>query len=79
MRLTLIITALISAVIFIFVGIAFNEKGIGFLAALYVATVSSVYSIVANAHYWIVILKFKFKSAGASIVHWLLEQVAIEM
>ena len=69
MRAPLIITALISAVIFIFVGIAFNEKGIGFLAALYVATVSSVYSIVANAHYWIVILKFKFKSAGASIGH----------
>jgi len=69
MRVPLIITALISAVIFIFVGIAFNEKGIGFLAALFVATVSSVFSIVSNAHYWVVILKLKFKSAGASIGH----------
>ncbi len=68
-RLPLVITAIISAVIFIFVGIAYNEKGIGFLAALYVATVSSVFAIVANAHYWLVTLKGKLKSAGASIGH----------
>ena len=66
---TLIITAIISAVIFSFVGIAFKEKGVGFLAALFIATVTSVFSIVANANYWIVILKWKMKSAGASIGH----------
>jgi cytochrome c-type biogenesis protein CcmF len=66
---SIIITTVLSAVIFIFIGIAYKEKGIGFLAALFVATVSSVFSIVANAHYWVVILKLKLKSAGASIGH----------
>ena len=66
---TLIITAIISTVIIVFVGIAFNEKGVGFLSALYIAVVTSVFSIVANANYWIVILKWKLKSAGASIGH----------
>jgi cytochrome c-type biogenesis protein CcmF len=68
-RGVLILTALFSAIIIYFVGIAFNEKGAGFLAALYVATITSVFSIIANANYWIVILKWKMKSAGASIGH----------
>jgi cytochrome c-type biogenesis protein CcmF len=68
-RGTLIITAILSTIIIYFVGIAFKERGVGFLAALYIATVTSVFSIVANANYWIVILKWKLKSAGASIGH----------
>ncbi len=69
MRLPLVITVVVSAVIFAFVGIAFTEKGVGFLAALYVGTVAAVFGVVANAHYWLVVLKGKMKSAGASIGH----------
>ncbi len=68
-RLPLIITALVSAIVIVFVGIEFNDKGVGFLAALFVATVASIFAIVANAHYWLVVLKGKMKSAGASIGH----------
>ena len=69
MQWPLILTGMISAVIFIFVGITFSDKGAGFLGAIYVATVAAVFGIVGNAHYWLVILKGKLKSAGASIGH----------
>jgi cytochrome c-type biogenesis protein CcmF len=68
-RIPLLITAVLSAVIFIFVGITFNDKGVGFLGAIYLATIAAVFAIVANAHYWLVTLKGKLKSAGASIGH----------
>ena len=68
-QLPLVLTALISAILFIFVGITFRDKGAGFLGAIYVATVAAVFGIVANAHYWLVVLKGKLKSAGASIGH----------
>ncbi len=69
LRWPFLITAIISTIIFVLVGIVYNEKGIGFLAALYVATVSSVFTVVSNAYYWLVTLKGKTKSAGASIGH----------
>ncbi len=68
-KLPLLVTAIISAVIFIFVGIAYNDKGIGFLGALYIAVVAAVFGIVGNVHYWFTSLKGKLKSAGASIAH----------
>jgi len=68
-RGNLIATGVISTLIFLLIGIAYKEKGIGFLAALWIATVTSVFTIISNAHYWIFILKWKLKSAGASIGH----------
>lgn len=65
----LITTALASAIIFIFIGITYSEKGAGFLGAIYIATVAAVFSVVGNLHYWLVTLKGKLKSAGASIGH----------
>ena len=65
----LIVTALLSAIIFYFIGIAYEEKGIGYLGALYVGVVAATFGIVANAFYWFNILKGKLKSAAASVGH----------
>ncbi len=64
-----IITAILSTICFVFIGIVYNEKGIGYLIALYVATVAAIFSIVANSYYLFVVIKGKMKSAGASIAH----------
>ena len=69
MSAPLIVTLVLSFLLFLIVPITFNAKGIGFQIALCVAMVTSVYAVVANAHYWLVILKRKLKSAGASIGH----------
>jgi cytochrome c-type biogenesis protein CcmF len=68
-KLPLLITAIISTLIFVFEGVAYAEKGPGYLGALYVGIVSSVFGIVGNLHYWVSTLKGKLKSAGASIGH----------
>jgi cytochrome c-type biogenesis protein CcmF len=65
----LIITILISVVIFVFVGVAYDDKGAGFLGAIYIAIVTSVFAIVGNISYWSVVLKGKLKSASSSIGH----------
>jgi cytochrome c-type biogenesis protein CcmF len=65
----LIITIILSAICITFIGILFKEKGAGFLGALYVALVTSLFSIVANTYYLVSIIKGKMKSAGASIAH----------
>jgi len=65
----LIITILISIVIFVFVGVAYDDKGAGFLGAIYIAIVTSVFAIVGNISYWSVVLKGKLKSASSSIGH----------
>ena len=65
----LIITIILSAICITFIGILFKEKGAGFLGALYVALVTSLFSIVANTYYLVSIIKGKMKSAGASISH----------
>ena len=69
MILPSIITIIISVVLFVFVGVAYTEKGAGFLGAIYVGILASVYTVVANFHYWLGVLKGKLKSAGASIGH----------
>ena len=65
----LLVTVMVSAVIFIFIGISYTEKGAGFLGALYVGVFFSVFTIVANTFYWSATLKGKLKSAAASISH----------
>jgi cytochrome c-type biogenesis protein CcmF len=49
--------------------VAYTEKGAGFLGAIYLGILASVYTVVANIHYWLGVLKGKLKSAGASIGH----------
>ena len=68
-KLPILLTILMSVVLFYFVGVAYNEKGIGFLVAMYVGIFTSVYTIIANAYYWADTLKGKLKSAAASIGH----------
>ena len=58
-----------SGILFAFVGVAYNDKGVGFLAAIYVAELAAVYTIVANSYYWGTVLKGKLKSASASVGH----------
>ncbi len=64
-----IVTIVISAVLFVFVGVGYTQKGPGFVGALYVGILASVYTVVANFHYWLGVLKGKLKSAGASVGH----------
>ena len=66
---SLIVTVVLSGIIFYFVGIAYEEKGIGYLGALYVGVVSATFGVVANAFYWFNNLKGKLKSAAASVGH----------
>jgi len=68
-KIPLIISAALSALVFIYVGINFTEKGIGFTGALYVALFASIFTVVANLFYFISVQKGKLKSAGASIGH----------
>ncbi len=69
LKMPLVVTIILSAVIFIFIGVAFKEKGIGFEGAIYVAIFASAYTIVANIFYWIGLQKSKLKSAGSSFGH----------
>jgi len=65
----LLVTIVITAIVYIFVGVAFKEKGIGFEGAIYVALFASIYTIVANIFFWLTMQKGKLKSAGSSIGH----------
>ena len=49
--------------------IRYDKYGIGFLAAIHLALLMSVYAVVANAFYLGKVLKWKMKAAGASIAH----------
>ena len=69
LKMPLLVTILLTALIYIFVGVAFKEKGIGFEGAIYVALFAAVYTMVANFFYWTTLQKSKLKSAGASIGH----------
>ncbi len=64
-----LIAIIISLCISFFGNIDYNEKGIGFLAAIHIAIFAAVYGVVANAAYIWMGLKGKMKSAGASVAH----------
>lgn len=66
---TLVISIVISALIFIFYPFTFYKHGYGFLTAIYLAFFFSVYAVIANALYIPLVLKNNFKSAGGSISH----------
>lgn len=62
--------ALIISILISWLGnIDYDNKGIGFLAAIHLAMFTAVYSVVANAAYIWIGLKGKMKAAGASIAH----------
>lgn len=63
------IAIVISALILGFGNIDYREYGIGYLGAIWVAIVCSVYAIVANASYIWIGLNGKMKAAGGSIAH----------
>ena len=64
-----LIALILSLSISFFGNISYDEKGIGYLAAIHIAIFAAVYSIVANALYIWIGLKGKIKAAGASIAH----------
>jgi len=68
-RLPVYIAIVLSVLTIIFIGIQYDEKTVSFQVNLYIALVASIFAVVANMHYWLVILKGKMKSAGASIGH----------
>jgi cytochrome c-type biogenesis protein CcmF len=69
LKMPLLVTIAITAVVYIFVGVAFKEKGIGFEGAIYVAMFAAIYAIVANIFFWLTMQKAKLKSAGSSLGH----------
>ncbi|TRZ83523.1 MAG: cytochrome c assembly protein [Sediminibacterium sp.] len=69
LKMPLLVTIVLTAIVYIFVGVAFKEKGIGFEGAIYVALFASIYTIVANIFFWLTMQKGKLKSAGSSIGH----------
>jgi cytochrome c-type biogenesis protein CcmF len=68
-KLPLIISIIISAIVYLWVGVKYDEKGIGFTGAIYVALFASIFAVIANLQYFISVQKWKLKSAGASIGH----------
>jgi len=65
-----IISIVLAALVSIFGGIDYDNYGAGFLAAIHLALWTAIYSVVANASYLIVVLKWKMKAAGSSITHF---------
>lgn len=65
----LLISLVVSVIVYVFVGVKYDEKGIGFTGAIYVALFASIFAVIANLQYFISVQKWKLKSAGASIGH----------
>lgn len=61
--------AVLAALVVVFGGIHYHEHGIGFLVALYLLLVASLYAVVANVGYIAVALKGRMRQAGASVAH----------
>lgn len=65
-----IIAAIIATAILVFGNIDYYVYGPGFLAAIWIAIVSSVYAVVANLGYIWLGMKGKLKLSGGSITHF---------
>ena len=68
-KLPLLISLVVSVIVYVFVGVKYDEKGIGFTGAIYVALFAAIFTVIANLQYFISVQKGKLKSAGASIGH----------
>ncbi|MBO9683543.1 MAG: cytochrome c biogenesis protein CcsA, partial [Flavisolibacter sp.] len=59
----------VGALILAFGNINYDEKGLGYMAAIWIAVVASVYSLIANASYIFTGIKGNLKKAGGAIAH----------
>jgi cytochrome c-type biogenesis protein CcmF len=60
----------VGALILAFGNINYDEKGLGYMAAIWIAVVASVYSLIANASYIFTGIKGNLKKAGGAIAHF---------
>src|SRR5215203_1209373 len=60
----------IAGLILAFGDINYNEKGYGYMAAIWIAIVAAVYSLIANGSYIFTGVKGKVKKAGGAIAHF---------
>jgi cytochrome c-type biogenesis protein CcmF len=65
-----IIAGIIATLVLAFGGIYYDKKGMGFLAAIWVAVVSSIYAAIANLMYIWIGMKGRLKLSGASVAHF---------
>jgi cytochrome c-type biogenesis protein CcmF len=65
-----IISVIIASLILAFGNINYEKHGVGFLAAIWLGIVSSVYAAVANFSYIWIGMRGKLKLSGASITHF---------
>lgn len=70
MRLPLVVSILAFVIIAYFGEIRYDKYGLGFLVAIHLALMMSVYAVIANAFYLGTVLKWKMKAAGSSIAHF---------
>ncbi len=70
LAIPVIIAFVISLLITLFGDVSFDKYGMGFLVAIHMAIWTAVYAVVANAMYFITVLKGKMKAAGSSIAHF---------
>lgn len=59
----------VATLILAFGNINYDEKGFGYMAAIWIAVVASVYSLIANASYIFTGIKTNLKKAGGAIAH----------
>jgi cytochrome c-type biogenesis protein CcmF len=64
-----LIAIVISVLVLAFGNIDYREKGIGYLGAIWLAVISSIYAVVANAAYIWVGMNGRLKVSGGSIAH----------
>jgi cytochrome c-type biogenesis protein CcmF len=64
-----LIAAIITALLAVFYPFTYHKQGAGFLGAIYIASFTSIYSVIANASYIFIGLKGNIKSAGGSVAH----------
>ncbi|HTM92390.1 MAG TPA: cytochrome c biogenesis protein CcsA [Flavisolibacter sp.] len=60
----------VGSLILAFGNINYDEKGLGYMAAIWIAVVASVYSLIANASYIFTGIKGNLKKAGGAIAHF---------
>jgi cytochrome c-type biogenesis protein CcmF len=60
----------LSAALSIWGEVKYDKHGLGFLVGIHVALWAAIYTVIANAHYLAVVLKWKMKAAGSSIAHF---------
>jgi cytochrome c-type biogenesis protein CcmF len=60
---------IVAGLILAFGDINYNEKGYGYMAAIWIAVIAATYSLIANASYLVTGIKGKLKKAGGAIAH----------